>query len=261
MPRILLFTFAFLAALFFPMAVFAQEASVPVLDDAIQDSAAHGSYAAIAAVLVWLAIKIVKRDDIPIPLPPRARPFVALGLGQVYAVLEAVIGGMPWGAAVVRGLVVAATAIAFHEVGSKLPTPKVPLAVFVLLVGCASPLSGFVATADAAATAGEVARPVLREHCVEPMNKIALVYEAAKAKDDKRAAELAQAEGKALADKCDPAIDAQALLLKTHAALRAAILAFHSGVMPSGMQAVLVDLVAAGAKLAQSLSALKGGVQ
>ncbi len=133
------------------------------------------------------------------------------------------------------------------------------IALALACIGCASPLQGFIATADAAAVAGDTARPVLRELCVEPMNKLVLVYEAAKAKSDDRAAGLAQAEGKALAKSCDPAIDAQALLLKTHAAMRAAILAFHAGKAPPGIQEVLLELVAAGAKLAKSLSALKGG--
>lgn len=114
----------------------------------IQDSAANGDRVAIAAVTVWALIAIVKRPEVPIPLPPRARPFLALGLGQVYGVLEAVVGGMAWRSALLRGLVVACAAIAAHEIASKAkgPTdpPSVPpvvmsslvLAMALLLTSC-----------------------------------------------------------------------------------------------------------------------------
>lgn len=85
----------------------------------VQDSASHGGLVGIAALTIWLLIGFLK-SDAPlaksIPLPPRARPLLAVALGQTYAVLEAVLGGIPWGAAIVRGLLASAGAIGFQEV-------------------------------------------------------------------------------------------------------------------------------------------------
>lgn len=100
------------------------------VDQTVQDSASRGSWAAIAALVVWALIALAKSDKTPLWLtpPPAWRPLVAVLLGQVYAVLEAGVHGMPWGAAVVRGFVVAAAAIAGQELGSKLTSPPAPTA-------------------------------------------------------------------------------------------------------------------------------------
>jgi hypothetical protein len=78
---------------------------------------------------VWGAVALLKSDKTPSWLtPPVAyRPLVAFALGQGYAVLEAVVHGMPWGSAVVRGVVVAAIAIGGQELGSKLKNGAPPI--------------------------------------------------------------------------------------------------------------------------------------
>lgn len=145
---------------------------MPEIDQSLQDSAGRGSYAALAALLVWALIAVLKRDDVPIPLPPRARPFVALALGQVYGVLEAVVGGMPWRAAVLRGLVVAVSAIGLHEVVSKArpagepsSTPKPPplplLALTLALAGCAGQKAQLESALEATRDIAAVAHPCL----------------------------------------------------------------------------------------------------
>lgn len=100
------------------------------IDQTVQDSAAKGSWAAIAALVVWAVIALAKSDKTPPWMtPPVAwRPLIAVLLGQVYAVLEAGVHGMPWGSAVVRGFVVAAAAIAGQELKSKLTSPPAPAA-------------------------------------------------------------------------------------------------------------------------------------
>jgi hypothetical protein len=92
------------------------------IDQTVQDSASHGSWAAIAALIVWGSVAMLKSERTPpwLTPPPAYRPLVALALGQAYAILELVVHGMPWGSAVVRGIVVAAIAIGGQELGSKL---------------------------------------------------------------------------------------------------------------------------------------------
>lgn len=100
------------------------------IDQTVQDSAAKGSRAAITALVIWAVIAIAKSNATPPWMTPPAawRPLVAVLLGQGYAALEAVVHGMPWGSAVVRGFVVAAAAIAGQEVGSKLTSGGTPAA-------------------------------------------------------------------------------------------------------------------------------------
>jgi hypothetical protein len=252
------------------------------ISDTIQESASRGGYAAIAALIVWASIAVIKRDDVPIPLPPRYRPLLALALGQVYAVLETVVGGMPWGAAVVRGLVVAAGAIAVHEVGSKVrapaeavkppsvPPPMPPLLLLCLalagcvpLLGCGSPLRALIVTTDAAAVAGEAARPILREACTEPAEALVRRLDAADRAGNVDAARAVRVEAAALAEHCDPAAAGLALLLRLHAAARAAIVAYHAtGGPPPGLAGIVVSLAQASMDLGLAISKVgKGGAK
>jgi hypothetical protein len=134
------------------------------IDQTVQDSASHGSWAAIAALVVWGLVAALKSDKTPPWLtPPVAyRPLVAFALGQGYAVLELVVHGMPWGSAVVRGVVVAAIAVGGQELGSKLangaqPPPSaagvLPLGLLALAV-----LHSSGCTPQQAQTAANVAK-------------------------------------------------------------------------------------------------------
>lgn len=96
------------------------------LSDVIKESAGAGHRVAIAAALVWLLVAVLKSDLVPVDFAPRARPYLALGLGQLYALLEAVVGGMSWSAAVVAGLVATVTAIGSQELGAAAKTPRPP---------------------------------------------------------------------------------------------------------------------------------------
>lgn len=248
------------------------------ISDTIQESASRGGYAALAAILVWACVAVIKRDDVPIPLPPRYRPLLAVALGQVYAALEAMVGGMPWGAAVVRGLVVAAGAIGAHEVASKVrsepavkppsvPPPMPPMLLLCLLLagcvpllGCASPLRALIVTTDAAAVAGEAARPILREACTEPAEALVRRLDAADKAGNVDAARAVRVEAAALAEHCDPAAAGLRLLLKLHAAARAAIVAYHAtGAAPPGLAGIVVELASASMDLGQALARVGGG--
>jgi hypothetical protein len=52
----------------------------------------------------------------PLNIPDRFKPLIALVLGQVYAVLEAVYGGSPWGTAVGHGLIATLAATGFAHI-------------------------------------------------------------------------------------------------------------------------------------------------
>ena len=88
------------------------------MDPIIAEQAGAGRHVAIAAVLVWALVAALKSPAFPLEIPPRARPWLALVLGQVYAVLAAVVGGVPWGVALVDGLVATTLAVTGQELGA-----------------------------------------------------------------------------------------------------------------------------------------------
>ena len=47
------------------------------LNQAIKDSAANGDRVAIAAVVVWLLVTLLKSDYVPIDFAPKVRPWLA----------------------------------------------------------------------------------------------------------------------------------------------------------------------------------------
>ncbi len=142
---------------------------------------------------------------------------------------------------------------------AKTRPPTLPLMSFLalalLLAGCDLP--AMVRVADGAAAAGEAARPVLRETCTDPMAALAKRVLAAKNAQDIALWSAASQEADLLARRCDPAIDAQRLLLSLHAALRAGIVAWHAGAKPPDIEALATRIGAAAAKLAESLAALR----
>lgn len=157
------------------------------IDSTLVESASKGSWVAVAALVTWALIAAMKSDRIPINIPPRARPIIALVLGQVFAVLSAVMGGVSWPAAVVSGVAAAAFAIAGQEIGSaakptiaKIPPPSVPLAtiggflllclvLMVLGVGCGlSPRHVAAESALGVTDVLEEAEPQIRSQCLLP---------------------------------------------------------------------------------------------
>ncbi len=85
------------------------------IDHTAHESASNGSYAVLAMLVIYYAIKFLKRPDVPIPMPPRARPFVALGLAHAYGITEAVVAGLNWKAAITKSFIVGAIPVAANE--------------------------------------------------------------------------------------------------------------------------------------------------
>lgn len=66
----------------------------------------------VAAIVIGVVVRLMKSDTkIPINIPTQYRVWLALGLGIVSGVLEAVATGKAWTPAIVDGLVSAAIAI------------------------------------------------------------------------------------------------------------------------------------------------------
>lgn len=74
-------------------------------------------WVALAALVIGAVVRLLKSDTpIPIDIPSRWRPVVALGLGVVSGVLEALATGKPWLEAVIGGFVSAFAAMSGHAV-------------------------------------------------------------------------------------------------------------------------------------------------
>lgn len=153
-----------------------------------------------------------------------------------------------------------------HLRPSNPPPPAPPplpllLLVFVIgcvpLLGCGSPLKALVVTTDAAAVAGEAARPILREACTEPAEALVRRLDAADKAGNVDASRVVRIEAAALAEHCDPAAAGLALLLRLHAAARAAIVAYHAtGGPPPGLAGIVVSLAQASMDLGLALEKL-----
>ena len=76
--------------------------------------------------LAWLAIALLisvvvraLKPPSPFPdrlhVPPRVRPWLAVALGQLAAIADAIAVGTPWRTAALHGLAAAATAVLGHE--------------------------------------------------------------------------------------------------------------------------------------------------
>lgn len=89
----------------------------------LKSIAAGGGWPAVGIVVVYLLVWLWKSDLIPWELPVRARPFVALVMGQVSGVIELFATGVPLSTALLHGLTMGAGAIALHEAQSKLTRP------------------------------------------------------------------------------------------------------------------------------------------
>jgi hypothetical protein len=86
----------------------------------------------LASLVIGVLVRLVKADVIGPTVPPRWRPYLALGLGVISGVLDAVIAGQPWLTAILGGLASAAAAILGHDFiiaglrnGKEIPVPAV----------------------------------------------------------------------------------------------------------------------------------------
>jgi hypothetical protein len=71
---------------------------------------------AVAALVVGFAVRMVKSDGpLPITIPPRWRPWLAMILGALAATFEKVNAGISWKQALAGGLLAALLAIGGHQ--------------------------------------------------------------------------------------------------------------------------------------------------
>lgn len=94
------------------------------------DFIAQHKWVAVAAIVIGLVVRLLKSDTKLPTVPPRARIWLALGLGVASGVLEKVSTGTTWTNALVDGLVAALLAVTSHEAiiaslrsGKELPVP------------------------------------------------------------------------------------------------------------------------------------------
>lgn len=71
---------------------------------------------ALAATVIGLTVRLLKNDGpIPITIPAKYRPWLAIGLGIVAGCIEKISMGTPWKTALVGGLVAGFAAISGHQ--------------------------------------------------------------------------------------------------------------------------------------------------
>lgn len=103
---------------------------------------------ALAAFVIGLLVRGIKSDVMSIalaklglpPIPSRALPWLALGLGALAAVLDAKVAGSTWEGAAQSGITATALAVLGHELGSGVPGVKKILS-FAVVIGFAANLS------------------------------------------------------------------------------------------------------------------------
>lgn len=99
-----------------------------------QNVQTHYGWIGLIGLLIGLIVRIVKDPKIPIPLPPRARPVLALVLGVVMGALESIAGGRSWQDALYSGAMAGIVAILVHVFGieSVMGGKEVPLPFLAL---------------------------------------------------------------------------------------------------------------------------------
>lgn len=204
------------------------------LSDSVKGSAERGEWVGVAALVIWVLITFLKSKYFPVDVSPRARVYLALGFGQVYGVFEAVVNGMPWGSALVRGVITSASTIFIQEVmhGGKdeqQQAPKVSLSstgaiggallMVVMLLGCTDYVKIGAVVANQVDAAADDAAPKLEERCTRPMQEAAKISEP----------ERRKAEAASIAARCDDVMLGYDAVRRAHIVLRKALLAAAGG--------------------------------
>src|SRR5436309_3011338 len=88
----------------------------PAINPAVADLVARHAWVAITALVIMAAVRLLKSDTkIPIDIPPRWRVWLALGLGVVAGILDAVARGTAWPDALLGGLTSSVLAIVAQD--------------------------------------------------------------------------------------------------------------------------------------------------
>lgn len=84
----------------------------------VGDLAAREAWIPLVSCVILLLVRALRSPRVPWPLnaiPAHYRPLVAIGLGIVSGVVDRIVNGTPWRAAVLSGLVSAALAALTHD--------------------------------------------------------------------------------------------------------------------------------------------------
>lgn len=256
--------FAFLTAWLVPMAAHAE---TPIVEPAGQELAENlggrPTWIAILITITWGLTRLIKDPSVPINIPPRWRPALALGLAMLVGGLEAIArAGLTWpafaeglqsgfiagsGAIVVQELVVRWMLGGKTEPGSP---PAVPpsasgLLAFVLVLALGSTACGPSAivrgtdVANAAAKTINSTEPILTKRCTEGMKAV------------KTEADFAQLDA-----FCMPAFSSWEALRLAHVGLQAALTVAASGDM-SKLPGAIVAVTTASVKLVTQIGGAK----
>jgi hypothetical protein len=76
----------------------------------------QGQWPMVAAIVIGLIVRLVKDGRLPLDVPPRYRPGLALVLGVLSGAIEMVAQGRPWAEALFGGVISAAIATLGHGV-------------------------------------------------------------------------------------------------------------------------------------------------
>ena len=125
----------------------------------------------VAAVVIGGLVRMVKSDAIPINVPARWRPVLALGLGLASGACDAIIRGTSWQEALGMGLLSSFVAMGGHDVlihamrdGEEVSAPKAGGGALVLIVAVLSAaLSGCGASLQDAANGLNAANDIATE--------------------------------------------------------------------------------------------------
>lgn len=71
----------------------------------------------LSALAINIAVRLVKGDSVLPFVGPKARPFLAIGLGAAQGTIDAIALGTPWQTAIPKGLAAGGIAIILHELG------------------------------------------------------------------------------------------------------------------------------------------------
>jgi hypothetical protein len=137
--------------------------------DLVLREAGAGSLVALAALVIWSLVSLLKSDRIPIDIPPRLRPWLAFALGQTFAVLEVVLQGTPARQAVIQGVYATVLAIGGQELGGaagpailgalRKGAPPALLLCLTVIVGCSGATAELQQFAEASRDIIEAADP------------------------------------------------------------------------------------------------------
>lgn len=150
----------------------------------MEEAAKNYGVPGLIALAVMLVVQLVKSDKIPIDIPPRARPWVAMGLALASAIAAGIAQGLPAGQAISQGLIAGLSSIGLFETAATVKKkddgtppsssagPLIGGMLFALLAfGCSATkvVNTAIDAANIAAERETQAAPLLDRWCTKPL--------------------------------------------------------------------------------------------